>query len=287
MESVKAVFKRRDRLFDSLRTVIGHDIFDGNGIGRLAEAVMKVLPTGCQYDAVYQSFTPLIGMPPNDKTIRDLCWALAGNIKLLRAGTAIKLGKIPATPTSVIGQFLASRKMPSKADRAGFPIRYRILILSGPGTATRFECTLSSRYIAYFATRPDGLGFAGRRHAANKHGRHYHHFSTLVGMRVILSIRAHEHGIAICGLRCSSSLRAYNQNLTEMRWRNGFTCPFDYDHHCHQCPKGQNSCPASCHSVDYVTQVCPVCHTESLYDPAWSSSVCIRCGSLGRRNKSS
>lgn len=285
MEAVKAVLARRDRLFDAVASSAGPGVLGGDGVARAADAAAGELPRSCRYDAVYRTLLPAVSQDAASPVVRDLCWALAANISRLRDGQSVAPGVFDPGESKVVVQFVAAaRTFSRRTDGSpGFPVRYRARVLVGPGAPATLEVTWSSRFVAYFATQPRGLGFARR----DKPGRHYLHYSTLVGMRAVSVVAPGARGPRITKSSCPAGLRKFNRAVTEMRYRAGFECPFGYDHHCHVCPKGQSSCPAAVRQLDLVEQVCTVCHSPSAHDVAWSSRVCVNCRATGRRSSES
>jgi len=288
VESVKHVLARRDRLFDSIKSATDRGVvLGGAGVARAAEAAATVLPPGCKYSAVYKSLLACIAEKPDSAAVREVCWALAADPPALRADRVVGPGQLPPDEAEVVVQFLAATRVagrPGAAAASGFLVRYRAQILVGPGAPHVFEFVWSSRFVSLFAGRTDGLGFRGRMRANRPAaGRAYRHYSTLVGMRAVLTVAPGPRGVEVRGAKCPGGLRGHNQSLTEMRYRNGFRCPFDYEHHCQFCPKGQASCPAAVRPRDLVVRACRACGREAEHDPAWDMTVCVGCRADGRR----
>lgn len=300
-EAIAAVFARRDRVLAAVLTAIGGTPLDSAAADRAAAAAVRELPARCRYDAVYRSLTALV-VPPTSlapvdpTTLRAWAWALAGNVPALRAGTAVYPPALPGRPTRVPVQVMAAHRFPDGraapgATPAGFRVRYRLLVLAGPGCPLTANVTWSSRYVAYLATHPHGPGFAGRRDlarpprpGATARRRPYRHYATLVGMRLSVELSVDPDGRPRAAhARCPAAFRAAAVALTAMRWRDGFACPFSFAHPCHQCPKGQASCPAACRPADLVDRPCVGCGRTAPFDPYWADRVCVRCAQLGKK----
>jgi hypothetical protein len=260
-------------------------VIDGPALGRMTDAVVKLLPQDCEYDTVFKSLTPFLGSKLDLGALRDAAWALAANLPLLKKQVAPYPARVTAEPHPVTVQVLAARRLPAKKAADSFPVLYRGRIIKGFGCPLVFEWQWSSKFIAYKANRPDGFGFHRPEFNKPQTGRAYQHFSTLVGMRFAADLSAAEDGKKVLAdVRCGAALREHNRALTEMRFRATFACPFELTHPCHHCPKGQASCPAACHPADYVTKVCGGCGKEAEHDEYWRLGVCTRCAGEGRRS---
>lgn len=282
-----SVAVRRDRIVAAVTAAYRPPV-DGPVLASIVDAVIEVLPKGVRYSAVYKSLGYLLGTEtPNQKTLRESAWSLAANSTSLKADDPVWPPRIPRTPAVVTMQFVAAARLPERGKlSSGFPIRYRLRVLQGPGTTLEIDTRLSSRFVSYLSCKPEGLGFLrpvrGNRLPGKE--RPYQHYETLVGMLVRADLSVDEDGkTKIDNLRCSSSMVAYNRSLTEMRWRATFQCPFNYEHPCHQCPKGQSTCRIATHPVDYVNRLCPQCLENSEFDPYWGDSVCRKCALKPKR----
>jgi hypothetical protein len=277
-ESLKTVFTRRDRAFNAVWLYLsGIDRVDANSVARTAEIVLSEFPVRCRYDAVFRTLSVLIGTTPDHTVIRDLLWAAASNIDILRRGDPIVAHRISTDPTDVTIQVLAAIRLQKSREPAA---RFRGRIIAGPGCPARIEWNWSLRFVAYIASRPDGLGFSRPTHNYKPStGHRYQHFSTLVGMRFIAAVGILDGRIKVTTVRCPGGLRSHNETLTAMRWRDNFVCPFAFAHPCHVCPKGQNSCPAACHPLDLIDRLCSVCAEPYAADPSWETQSCPKCRS--------
>lgn len=289
-----AVAARRGRVLAAVGPHVAGPV-DGGAAGRAAQAAVRVLPSGCQYGAVYRSLLPLIGTTPDAAVVRRLAWAIAADSASLRAGRPVWPAAVPRDPAPAVLQILATRRLPDFAGRpdpaGGFRVRCRLRISVGRGAPAEFDVVWGSRYIHYLAVHPTGLGFARPPRGAGRGddrpvvGRPYQHYETLVGMLVRASVRTDADARpAVDAVRCPPGLAAFNRALTEMRWRATFACPFGYTHPCHACPKGQPSCPAACRPLDLVTGPCRGCgRADAEADPYWAAGVCRRCDAAGKR----
>jgi hypothetical protein len=289
MSAISDIASRREKLLAAAsRCVDGDEVVDGPALGRMTDAVTKLLPAECTYDAVYKSLSPLLGAVINPTKLRDAAWAVAANVPMLKKGEAPYPPRITTTPSVVTLQVLAARRAPEiknagKAD--AFSVLFRGRVVRGFGCPLVVEWRWSSKFVAYRASRPDGFGFSRPKYNKPSTGRPYQHYSTLVGMRFTAELSAAADGRRVVeNVRCGSGLRAHNQALTEMRHRTTFACPFDFTHPCHHCPKGQASCPAACHPQDIVVRACAFCGRQAEHDDYWGTGVCVRCSDSGRRS---
>ncbi len=275
-----AVARRRDRVAAAITGTLGPTGFDA---ARAAEAALRILPARVDYSAVYRSLLPLAGPTVSPATIREASWAVAGDIPGLRSGRPVYPPTLPGTPTKVVIQFLAARRVPPRGPADDPKTRYRVRVVSGRGCPLVIEVTWPDRFVRYRAVHPTGLGFARppRGNRTPGPGRPFHHPDTLVGMlaRVTLEVDPRDGKPKLSDVRGTDAFRTYNRALTELRWRaGGFRCPFNFTHHCHDCLKGQASCPAAVRPLDVIPMPCGVCHTpDAPTDPAWPGIPCIKC----------
>lgn len=277
MESLKSVFKRRERATEAAWRVLSQtDKIDATTVARTAESVLAVLPDGCRYDALFRTLAVLTGQVPDRLAVRMLLWAVAAGVTTLRAGTPVAAARVPIDPARAAIQIVAATRarFKNKKDSAA---RFRGRIVSGAGCPAVIEWGWSLKFVAYVATRGDGLGFRGRKPGSP--GRLYQHFSTLVGTRMTCDVSTVDEKVKVTAVRCPPSFRSHNQSLTDMRWRFNFACPFLFTHPCHNCPKGQASCPAACRSEDLIDKTCTNCKTVYHVDKAWRDEGCPKCRS--------
>jgi len=278
--------KRRDKILAALRP-FGRIPLDGLSVGRAVEDLLKVLPKGVPYSAVFRSINSLIGSVADPQVLKDVAWSMAVNVKQLKKNEVVWPPAIPTHPTTVSLQVLAAKRLPMrvKAQGQGFPIKYRMKIVSGPGSPLTVDTRFSSRFVSYLACRPQGFGFSrpprGNRPAT---GRPYQHYSTLVGMLLKADISVDSEGkTKIENFRCTPSFIEYNRALIEMRWRSTFDCPFGFAHPCHQCSKGQESCKVATHPKDHKIKMCPQCMENEEFDAYWVEPVCMKCSLKPRK----
>lgn len=287
---LSAIVKRRDRVLQ----VLDREFVSGVNADTLRpamESLMVILPNTVRYDAVYRTLLAVAGPPPDDDLKRRLAWALSADLPSLKAGLTVWPAEIPIQPTTVTVQVRGAKRLPEfrQSNTGGFPILYRMRIMIGRGATCDFDAKLSSRFVQYLASRPDGLGFARPPRAdkvATTRGHLYQHYEAIVGMFMRLDISLDETGkTKLENFRSAGSLLAYNRALTEMRWRSVFVCPFNYTHPCHGCPKGLESCPAATHQKDHVMKLCPNCMKDAEFDLFWEDGVCRRCAAAPRKRK--
>lgn len=288
MSAISDITRRRDKLLAAaLSCVDADETIDGPALGRMTDAVVKLLPQECAYDAVFKSLSPFLGSKPDSKELKLAAWAIAANIAAIKQGVLPYPARIAADAQQVTIQILACRRMPDrKGGQKGdaFTILYRGRIIKGLGCPLELEWYWSSKYVSFRASRPDGFGFKKPKYGKPQTGKPYQHFSTLVGMRFTTELSVAEDGKKVLdAVRCGQSLQEHNQALTEMRFRTTFECPMAYTHPCHHCPKGQTACPAACHPEDFNVRACASCGNSLEHDDYWKFGVCTKCMAAGRR----
>lgn len=262
--NLQQVFGRRDRLTDVLTTAL-NGRRDADALSDAAAAALKALNGRAPYTAVFQSVTALAApaLP-----VRDVAWAMAGNLAALSAGRPVYVGTWPAAPTDVPVQILAAR-------RALFRNRGYVVLsaraLAGPGCPARFSLRWGEKAARYFANHPEAGGLDGSKPT------HYQHPYQLVGCRFVFRLRAAGGDVKVEQVGGTPTLRAHNVALAKMRLRETYACPYDYAHACHDCPVGQARCPAATHEQDWVTVQCGTCAGRGPADPFFDAKTCLSC----------
>jgi hypothetical protein len=284
VESVTPVLARRDRLVAAFSSALANEeALDPGAVPRVTAALVGALPRGVAYGAVFRTVSALAGPRPDAATVRAWSWALAANLPALRAGEPVTPGRfVPDRRVTV--QVTAGRRL-NRRPGAEPAARYRGRVVVGPGTPADVEWTWSLRFVGFFAARPGGLGFERRGTAERPNPHPYEHYSTLMGMRFTAEIDTASGRPRLEDCACPGGLCKQNRRLIAMRRRRGWVCPFQYAHPCHQCPKGQASCPAAVRRADLVRAVCSRCAADFTYDPAWPPPTCSNCTDRkGRRS---
>lgn len=264
---VGRVLRRRDKLAAAL----GDALKDGRTADALAEAARaaaRVLGGRAAYDAVYRSLLPLLDQ---ERPVRDAAWAMAGNVPLLKAGRPALPGAWPEAPIDIPAQVMAARRA-VHFGKAVVVLDCRAL--AGPGCPATVRVVWPESKVRYLGTHPRVFGLT-----TDKPTR-YRHPLQLVGCRFLARVTAKSGAAAVEVAGGTPAFRAYNQTLARMRLRDGWACPKDYTHPCHECPAGQDACPAATHPKTYAAVVCDRCAGRGDADPYWDGKVCLTC--LGR-----
>ena len=197
------------------------------------------------WQVMCDSVRDLAGVLLTEDVLRDTAWRLAGNISRLREGTPVPpWHNTQRGPEWMPAQIVSYQPARNKWGRPGGDFRFRILA----GTAcpmvigrfmTKSYCRRMAREAGYTSQRHDyPLG----------------HISELVNLRAWLKIDPGQCRPGIPGFersRSSSGLFKWNRAIIKKRFRQGWVCPYDFDHHCHQCPVGYQDCPAAVHRETY------------------------------------
>lgn len=265
--NLKNVFKKRDALINRLRAVDSSNLL--SNVGQAAEAVVQLYPD-FDYSAV---FLTLVNTPKNEEALREICWAIAGNSDLIKKKRVVTCGMWPTkAPTFVPVQIVSARptffKNKSRVTMVG-------RVLAGPGCPDTFQFSWPVTQARYYARHPKGLGFT-----PNRHLRPYFNYGQLVGCRLFVELLKQDGKVRTTKFKVTESLRKHNIDLTEARFRRGFSCPRNFTHHCHDCPVGYLQCPMGTHKKDYLVHVCSKCGVSANHDSEDGSGICVKCSAL-------
>lgn len=281
MDSVKAVFRRRDKIAAALVSALLSErrAVDPTSLSAAASAALDGLPKGCIYGAVYRTLQSLSASVPTAAELRRYAWAMAADVSRLRAGEPVVPGRLPVAADRVTVAVLAARSVTRFKTREQVA-RFRGQVLVGQGAPGTVEWTWSMKYANYIATHPQGLGLDRPRGAhtrPNKKVLPYHGYHALVGFRTTIEVRTEEGRVRVGSVLCPPNMRAFNRLLSATRDRDGFDCPFGYEHRCVRCPRGRDACPVACRSKDLLSALCAVCGKGFDLDPDWPTKNCFKC----------
>lgn len=225
---------------------------------------------------LYESLRPLIGMTLTPKLATEFAWRLAGNTRALRQGR-------PALPWTAqtedewsVFHILGMRGERRPDGRLGY--RVRLLLMTGTGCPMTITVFWGRKFIPVLARRL-GLTFSRGKYP-------YQHPLQIVGLRFLGKVERvlSLHEPRFHKIRVTPSLLARNRQEV-LSYRARVTpCPERYNHPCHRCWVGWETCPGGVHRYDYVEQTCPRCGDEqALFDPEYGFDRCIACRLRGHQ----
>lgn len=215
----------------------------------------------------------LSGRTPDESSLRELAWRLAGNAEVLRSGTPLYPFRGFSAPTWVPCQIASAWK---DVNRAGEPTaNYEMIALAGAYCPGAIKKRFSMRAAALVGRKH--LGFSRTRGS-----RPFRDYRQLVGLRcwVLVDRKNRRDGRPDFKLlQASSAMTQHNREVLKLRLRDGMKCPRGFLHPCHACPvgyRGEDRCPAATHPVAWVVAACPVCDETTWCDPT-RPGPCVRC----------
>lgn len=190
---------------------------------------------------VYQSLLDLPGKLLTYELLRDTAWRLAGNITTLRKGQPAPLCSAP--PAAGWAPLHVLRCKQHTNDRGKLGAIFWLRVLAGPLCPQIVRDFWSQSFVILVARR---IGFTRAK------GLHpFHHVCELVNLR--LAAKLAPGGRLFVEVGGASPLRAWNRKILQMRARKGWTCPYEFEHECWQCPMGLKECPAAVHYANQLT----------------------------------
>lgn len=234
------VFTLRDLLANDVLTDFCGFAPSGEHFEELVDRITKTLGRVTRR-VVWDSVRDVAGQLLLDDDIYRMSWRLAGNLTLLRSGTAVPPWHVQQQSEWVPVQIIAYA--PSTSSRGAIGGDFALRVLAGTSCPIRIIRFFSGGFARVLATR---LGYSTKRRGRYKLGS----ISELVGLRMWIGVEPH-----LCKpgkpdfeqVGCSAGLRNWNLSVIKKRFRIGWQCPHDYDHYCYQCHVGYLDCPAATH----------------------------------------
>lgn len=275
--NLKRVFALRDHFLELLLPLAGQTL-EGPSLSALVGALALTRPAGkrrlVRY-ALLGSLEPYLGQALDKRQLWELAFRLAGNVPRLEEGLTVGPWQGQAAPEWVTLQVKGVQAL-SRLRRKGSQEGVRLTLRCLTGSPTPLLITALWPRAFVWGVAPS-LGFHRDRQSDRDGycgfvaaGQLYNLF--FQGLLEPELCQQEGPGAAQPGfwsVRCPAALRARNRGLLRRRLRlDQFRCPLDYDHACHECPKGTDACPVATHARSYVSVVCRDCHQTAWADPA-------------------
>lgn len=271
--NLPAIFQMRTRLLERVFLVRFHVALQGEELDTLVSDLRRNLPSGIKRDALFETARQIAGVELTPKLAFRFSWLLAGNIPLLRAGSAVRFWGVQPCDEWVPLQVIRADHLRNRKNELGF--QFTFLALAGRAVTLRLEKFWPHRACRLVARN---AGFTSRRGPMS-----YRQGAQLVGLRFLGKIEAaRSHGQPwFFETRCPPSCLQYNRELLKKRFHI-VPCPNGWTHDCCRCAVGFEACPAATHRKTYVLQNCPSCGETAPFDPEASSPNCVHCDERNR-----
>lgn len=246
--NIKRIVTVRDMLInDTLSDFLGFTPI-GEHFEELVDRLCGAFPR-VNRQVLWDSVRYVAGSLLTEEAMKNMVWRLAGNIRRLRDGQTVPpwhmQTEVEWMPTQVIAY------QPDQSSRGRQGGRYTLRVLAGtacPMRITKFWTRGFARHIALGAGYTRGYG-----------DFRLGHISELVNLRLWVRIDPEQCRPGMPGfdeVGCTAGLLNWNRGIIRKRFRRGFVCPYNYDHHCYKCHVGYSECPAATHmeTVDIETE---------------------------------
>lgn len=239
--------------------------------------------------------------PVTEELADTLAWRVAGNRERLMSGRAVYpwAGLDEAeemVPIQIVKVRPGHRKVGmNKEAKLFFGCWLKCRILAGTPAGMTVNLFWTRQQASYFARR---IGFD--RHHFSKTSRstkpryYYEDCLQLFGLRLLGQVTREKSKPESPGFETYSSnasIKKRNRKILASRARDGFKCPFEYEHPCHRCLKGLPrpgvpGCPVATHETEFILFLCPRCKTSAPRESV-EDKYCILCSGLPARKEES
>lgn len=240
--SIPRVFQLRDRLLDDeLSRFIGVQL-NAENYHELVTNVYQVL-NGVKKPVVADSLSEYAGRTLDEYELKIAAWRIAGNVSRMKEGKSINSITYKYEQEWVPVQILSAHKSYSRKQDTLFRFR----ILAGVGCPSKMRKQFSRDFCRFLARR---IGFTSRRGS-----RVFSHPYELVNLRLWVFLDPTASNLRgqpqFSSITMSSGTLQWNREILRMRFRQDWSCPFDYTHPCFRCHVGYIDCPAGTHRRTY------------------------------------
>lgn len=290
--NLKHVFSARKKICGHIDIAAMAEVeLVGADFERFVDTLQAVMPGGksIKRATLRDSLLPFIGARLTEDLTRTIAWRLAGNMKRLRSGIAVKPWRRQTFDEWVPVQIVGTQIHKTRYGKIGTKLEMRILA----GTsATEFTSAFWTRQFSRYIGQD--LGFSkpyGDTPFTND--------AELTNFRLLIKVSAEKsktHPVPEQFKPFASGV-AWNKQLLLWRTRShgcGHHCPKNYPESvkCYQCEVGYVSrkqpvpggkpidtvaCKAATHRIEYDIKDCPKCNKRAYFDLDKSNSICVSC----------
>lgn len=270
--SVPAILKLRDRLCQRLIPRYSPLALGGSEVELFADELAALLPKSVLLPALMDTVRQLIGTELTPEFLRDFSWRLAGNLASLKEGRTVVPWRSPGIEEWVPMQVLRVDPAPDYRGKGGRHT-LRLRILAGSACPLLISKTFSK----------ESLVVASRHFGFSKYqGQHpYLAAQLMTSLRfygLLDPAKSRRDLPGFFQIRCPPGCLEHNTEILRIRFRtHGKTCPRNYQHDCHQCAIGYETCPGGTHRKDLMERLCDTCGKIAWFDPELPPEKCIGC----------
>jgi hypothetical protein len=242
----------------------------GEDFAAFVHAVGQLLGNTVDPRVLEESCISVLGKEMTGRRLNAFALRIAANIQRLRAGEVV----LPWTrqveeewaPVEVL------RCWPGRSRKDVIGSHFQLLVLAGTPVGLAVATFWTQAQCNYIGIE---LGFSRRRK------RPLIHPSYMVRLRfsALFEPRLSAERPGFHKVRLPPGLARYNEPLMRDRFHREPGCPpRGYEHFCHACWLGYDTCPMAVHPTGYVQHICDRCaDPRAWHDPADDLDMCINC----------
>lgn len=270
------VMKKRDKLIESVSGIP----LESLNSRMLTDSWVHLL-VDVPYSTLFKCLSTWDYLPRSKVNLVRYAYNIAGNTDLIKKDLIVQpeqhLNNSVSKPSQAT--IIGSRKFTDAKGESKCNLSFQIE--TGPYTPGIIDRAYKSDFLRTIAYHPEhGLGFKFDKGDVYINARQFY------GMRCLITYKYYDGRITNFQVSSKQSHRKYNVELLDKRNRKGFSCPFHYDHKCHVCPRGKESCFVACHSRDWKLDLCEKCMSPKWIDPSINTRVCLTCTEIRSNDQS-
>ena len=271
----RRVLSLRNRIFEKLRLYEEQPIV-GDVLREFTDSALEVLPNNVTRNAVFESVRAFAGQKLRRPDLLKFAWRLAGNVPMLVDGLPV----LPwaARPITEIVPVCIERVRSSRQKNVYGYLFYCRVLAGSPAAEIipQFFSSNSCRAIARL------IGFSANSWGPYQYAGLGLHFANLLCF-AHLDAELRRDTPAFRKVSISSGMLTFNKELIAVRCR-AKPCPKNYLHPCATCFVGYDECAFAVHPKTYTEGYCRACNTDSLFDPAEPSILCVQCSKADKQD---